>query len=58
MKGEVKRGEGELMALCLHVIMRVDVCMRTPVYAYACCVVCMCVYVAYASARVYVCVCA
>ena len=34
MKGEVKRGGGEVMGLSLHVVMRVDVCMCACVCVY------------------------
>ena len=40
----MKRGEDEVMGLCLHVIMRVDVCMCTPAYAYARVCACVCSY--------------
>ena len=44
MKGEVKRGGGEVMGLSLHVIVHVDVCMYTPAYAYAYARACACTY--------------
>ena len=53
MKGEVKRGGGEVMGLSLHVIVHVDVCMYTPAYAYAYARACACTY----CMRMHVCMC-
>ena len=53
MKGEVKRGGGEVMGLSLHVIVHVDVCMYTLAYAYAYARACACTY----CMRMHVCMC-